>query len=44
MQEFWCVSREIWLKMVTMGEQDDAEMGNCNSKIMINQRPKNDLT
>ena len=33
MQEFWCVSREIWLKMVTMGEKNDAEMGKLNSKL-----------
>ena len=34
----WCVYEEIWLKMMTMGEWNDAKMDGFINKIMKNWR------
>lgn len=36
-----CVYEEIWLKMMTMGEWNDAKMDGFINNIMASWRPKN---
>ena len=38
----WCVYEEIWLKMMTMGEWNDAKMDGFINKIMTNWRLNRD--